>query len=1100
MLTRLFFTTIYSILILSLSGIADLAAAATSCQDHIAPGATSYKYADALVHFVFYNGKTYAIAKSAVTGATVGADAYFAFNARIDNEYRISGVDNSSLRKLLALGKYGDARPVIIKDQETLDWIIKQYGRFLGDATSAQSTYVNAWKDFGLGLPFLQMSGGALPFTNWVGSPPDVSKIKEPQAVTMGKDGLWHNGQNGQRLSQIVEFDGQLDCAIDLTPLPGPFPPDPPPPDSKPKICGEDINNDGDISANEMSSCIETPQGDYCPTGAVACVNQTSDPYCPPGSGLDINRNMCQADFTATCGDGYIYDSSLDRCVSPAQCLDGGSLNPTTDKCEKIVSNDCPVDYTYDSILGKCTKTPTCQHGVYVPASDRCEFAWTASCPSGWTYNASSGICQRAPYCSSGSYSTTYDRCTKTYYNGCPTGYTYNAATARCEKAPDCGQGTFDPATNKCTWSTSSSPTYSCTSGTLSGTQCVTTQTANPTSGYLSSECRGNVSFCNAAYYDIYAGWTTCQDYYGALGGLTYCITQCNAQCSSNERCEIGWNFDTGTNLCKLSTYTPAIPSCFSGTFDPGSNQCVTNNQINPTCPSGSFDYSAHICYALAIKQCDSGFTYDAASNLCLKYPDCFGGVLNWSLDRCETVIAKSCLGYSYDSTADVCYSQLICDQGSYDADSNQCVASATNDCGSSYFLDAASGMCQANPQCMEDPLFSLHSTIAYSSDLDVCVSETEHSCPSLMSYTDPPIQKCEAVPVCIFGTYDPDLHKCNEGMTCPLGVQYACMEVDNSFQCSPNKCLDPDDQPEGAVQREMDQTMLQDDARNPDGSCAGQIMIFNGKASRCRPPGLDVGYLNDCCESDKFTTEDLGNNISTVASGIRTAWQIGQVAYYSYGIAQGAIGIEVATGTVVSISAGGGTTAIATVSAEVAQGLSVAADAAMAGEAAAGTISSGIGGYAAALLNPATIIVAVVVMVVMKVLFGSGCDQGDIQAGEQVKSDQCHYVGDYCANEWPTGCVQKAKAYCCFNSKMARIIQEQGRPQLTAFGAIGGWGPPDNPDCRGFTPEEFEALDFSKIDLSEYYSEIQSGMEKKIEKAQEQITTTIQNRAEQIK
>src|SRR3546814_7103530 len=57
--------------------------------------------------------------------------------------------------------------------------------------------------------------------------------------------------------------------------------------------------------------------------------------------------------------------------------------------------------------------------------------------------------------------------------------------------------------------------------------------------------------------------------------------------------------------------------------------------------------------------------------------------------------------------------------------------------------------------------------------------------------------------------------------------------------------------------------------------------------------------------------------------------------------------------------------------------------------------------------------------------------------------------------------------------SKLGRIIQEQGRPQLKSF--ADGWGPVKTPNCRGFTPEEFQALDFSRMDLSEYYSEVQA-------------------------
>lgn len=80
-----------------------------------------------------------------------------------------------------------------------------------------------------------------------------------------------------------------------------------------------------------------------------------------------------------------------------------------------------------------------------------------------------------------------------------------------------------------------------------------------------------------------------------------------------------------------------------------------------------------------------------------------------------------------------------------------------------------------------------------------------------------------------------------------------------------------------------------------------------------------------------------------------------------------------------------------------------------------------------------------------------------------------CHYVGSYCSKKIKfIGCVQKKKTYCCFSSPLARIIQEQGRPQLGK-----GWGDPKNPDCSGFTIDEFQKLDFSKIDFSEWVNMI---------------------------
>src|SRR3546814_19770346 len=76
--------------------------------------------------------------------------------------------------------------------------------------------------------------------------------------------------------------------------------------------------------------------------------------------------------------------------------------------------------------------------------------------------------------------------------------------------------------------------------------------------------------------------------------------------------------------------------------------------------------------------------------------------------------------------------------------------------------------------------------------------------------------------------------------------------------------------------------------------------------------------------------------------------------------------------------------------------------------------------------------------------------------------------------SDWSSDVCSSDLGECCFNTKLGRIIQEQGRPQLKAFNG-NLWGTAKKPMCRGFTPEEFQALDFSKIDLSEYYADIEA-------------------------
>jgi conjugal transfer mating pair stabilization protein TraN len=95
------------------------------------------------------------------------------------------------------------------------------------------------------------------------------------------------------------------------------------------------------------------------------------------------------------------------------------------------------------------------------------------------------------------------------------------------------------------------------------------------------------------------------------------------------------------------------------------------------------------------------------------------------------------------------------------------------------------------------------------------------------------------------------------------------------------------------------------------------------------------------------------------------------------------------------------------------------------------------------------------------------------------MKEKRSHFVGTYCKKKFPLiGCVQTAQVHCIFESKLGRIIQEQGRMQLKNFQDANGnpyWGTPQAPDCRGFTPEEFQFLDFGKMDLSEFFADIKT-------------------------
>jgi conjugal transfer mating pair stabilization protein TraN len=78
-----------------------------------------------------------------------------------------------------------------------------------------------------------------------------------------------------------------------------------------------------------------------------------------------------------------------------------------------------------------------------------------------------------------------------------------------------------------------------------------------------------------------------------------------------------------------------------------------------------------------------------------------------------------------------------------------------------------------------------------------------------------------------------------------------------------------------------------------------------------------------------------------------------------------------------------------------------------------------------------------------------------------------CHYVGSYCSDKVLGVCTSKRKSYCCFESKLSRILQEQGRRQIGK-----AWGEAREPTCEGFSIEEFQRLDLSEMDFSEVYDE----------------------------
>lgn len=219
---------------------------------------------------------------------------------------------------------------------------------------------------------------------------------------------------------------------------------------------------------------------------------------------------------------------------------------------------------------------------------------------------------------------------------------------------------------------------------------------------------------------------------------------------------------------------------------------------------------------------------------------------------------------------------------------------------------------------------------------------------------------------------------------TCPFNKDRECLLIDNKYQCSPFPCyreandIEDTDTPVGLNDSK-------NDGWNDDGTCSGNIIIFNGQDNRCKNWDMFGGFLGGgCCKKDNVF---LG-------------------------------------------------------------------------------------------LVP--------------------CKEEEKKLAKLNQEKRCVEIGQYCSKKIRLGfakiCVEKKKTFCCFNSKLGRIFNEQGRKQLGR-----GWGSPESPQCVGFKPEEFQKLDFSEIDLSEFIADILGSIDVNEIKAdslkiQERIEKNMQN------
>jgi conjugal transfer mating pair stabilization protein TraN len=127
-----------------------------------------------------------------------------------------------------------------------------------------------------------------------------------------------------------------------------------------------------------------------------------------------------------------------------------------------------------------------------------------------------------------------------------------------------------------------------------------------------------------------------------------------------------------------------------------------------------------------------------------------------------------------------------------------------------------------------------------------------------------------------------------------------------------------------------------------------------------------------------------------------------------------------------------------------------------------AGTIQlGGLVGTALAWVMAAYMIYCIVVILIQLIWT---CEQEEFELGAKRELRSCHDIGSYCKTKVLSACIERRKAYCCFNTPLARILNEQIRPQLGR-----GWGEADQPDCTGINVNDFGRVDWDLVNLDEW-------------------------------
>jgi conjugal transfer mating pair stabilization protein TraN len=123
-------------------------------------------------------------------------------------------------------------------------------------------------------------------------------------------------------------------------------------------------------------------------------------------------------------------------------------------------------------------------------------------------------------------------------------------------------------------------------------------------------------------------------------------------------------------------------------------------------------------------------------------------------------------------------------------------------------------------------------------------------------------------------------------------------------------------------------------------------------------------------------------------------------------------------------------------------------------------------------------------------------CSDDEKRLAKAKEEGRAFKVGKFCAIKKLGMCLEEKQSWCVFPTKLAAIIQIQGR--YSQLGIPFGWAKEEDnkANCRGITPEELERINFSALDLSPIEQEL---MNRKILPQDNHVSSLNQSHIERL-